>query len=202
VVKSRRERIAAVNQTACDASLLLTEAIRELTTPQHLMTYANQLEETKRVSASCAAAVRRIAMTAAVIGVYRVSETRKNFLTPWLFSEEELQQFGLPDIKHFVRDWVAFETVRSQWAAHAQASRPAARRPGRLIDAWALGRALERTGIGDEEQFLRRIRGELTPAVEKVRDKILEAYPEARDFITTGYPQALQQGAIDEERNR
>ena len=202
MVKSRRERIAAVNQTACDAALLLTEAIRELTTPQHLMTCANQLEETKPVSATCAAAVRRIAMAATVIGVYRVGETRKHFLTPWLFSEEELRRLGLPHIEHFVRDLGAFETVRSQWAAHAQARKSTGRSPGRLIDASALGRALERTGIGDEEQFLRRIRDELTPAVERVRDKILEAYPEARDFITTGYPQALQQGAIDEERNR
>lgn len=141
-------------------------------------------------------------MTATVIGVYRVNETRKHFLTPWLFSEEELQQLGLPDIEHFVRDWGAFETVRSQWAAHAQAKRSTARRPGRLIDATALGRALERTGLGAKEEFLRRIRDELTPAVERVRDKILEAHAGARDFITTAYPQALQQGAIDEERNR
>jgi len=48
---------------------------------------------------------------------------------------------------------------------------------------------------------LRRVRDELTPAVERVRDKILEAHAEARDF-TTGYLQALQQGANDEERNR
>jgi hypothetical protein len=66
----------------------------------------------------------------------------------------------------------------------------------------ALGRALERTGLGNEEQFLRRVRDELTPAVEKIRDRLLEAHPEARDFITTGYPQALQQGAIDEETIR
>ncbi|MEX2164936.1 MAG: hypothetical protein WD823_11925 [Sulfuricaulis sp.] len=191
-----------INQAACDAALLLTEAIRELSIPQHLMTCANKLEETQRVSATYAAAVQRIAMTATVIGVYRVNETRKHFLTPWLFSEEELQRLGLPEIEHFVRDCVAFETVRSQWAAHAQAKKSTIRRPGRLIDASALGRALERTGIGDEEQFLRRIRDELTPAVERVRDKILEAYAEARDFITTGYPRALQQGAIDEERNR
>jgi len=49
---------------------------------------------------------------------------------------------------------------------------------------------------------LRRIREELTPAVERVRDRILKVHPEARDFIATGYPEALQQGAIDEERNR
>jgi hypothetical protein len=130
------------------------------------------------------------------------AETRKHFLTPWLFSDEELKQLGLPDIEYFVQDWGAFETVRSQWAAHARAKKSTRERPGRLIDASALGRALERTGIGEEEQFLRRVRDELTPAVERVRDKILEAHTEARDFITTGYPQALQQGAIDEERSR
>lgn len=191
-----------ISQAACDAAVLLTEAIRELTIPQHLVTCAKRLEEAQQVSETYAAAVRRIAMGATVIGVYRVAETRKHFLTPWLFSEEELRHLGLLDIEHFVRDAGAFETVRSQWAAHAQAKKSTARSPGRLIDASALGQALERTGIGDEEQFLRRVRDELTPAVERVRDKILEAHPEARDFITTGYPQALQQGAIDEERNR
>lgn len=191
-----------ISRAACDAAHLLNEAIRELTIPQHLVTWADRLEETQRVSETYAAAVRRIAVAATVIGVYRVGETRKHFLTPWLFSEEQLQHLGLPDIELFVRDWGAFETVRAQWAAHAPAKKSTARRPGRLIDASALGRALERTGVGDEEQFLRRVRDELTPAVERVRDKILEAHAEARDFITTGYPKALQQGAIDEERNR
>jgi len=191
-----------ISQVACDAAVLLTEAIRELTIPQNLVTCAKRLEEAQHVSETYAAGVRRIAMAATVIGVYRVAETRKHFLTPWLFSEEELRHLGLPNIEHLVWDTKAFETVRSQWAAHAQAKRSTARSPGRLIDASDLGRALERTGIGDEEQFLKRVRDELTPAVERVRDKILEAHPEARDFITTGYLQALQQGAIDEERNR
>lgn len=190
-----------ISRAACDAAVLLTEAIRELTIPQHLVTCASRLEEAHKVSETYAAAVLRIAMAATVIGIYRVSETRKHFLTPWLFSEEALRGLGLPNIEHFVRDTAAFETVRSQWAAHAQAKRSTARSPGRLIDASALGRALERTGIGAEEQFLSRVRDELVPGVERVRDKILEAHPEARDFITTGYPQALQQGAIDAERN-
>lgn len=193
---------ATISRTACDAAALLTEAIRELTIPQHLVTWSKRLEEAHQVSESYAAGVRRIAMAATVIGVYRVGETRKHFLTPWLFSEEELQDLGLPGIEHFVRDLAAFEIVRSQWAAHAQAKKSTARSPGRLIDASALGRALERTGLGNEEQFLRRVRDELTPAVEKIRDRLLEAHPEARDFITTGYPQALQQGAIDEETTR
>lgn len=191
-----------ISQAACEAAILLTEAIRELTIPQNLVTFAKRLEETRQVTETYAAAVRRIAMAATVIGVYRISETRRHFLTPWLFSETELRDLGLPDIERFVRDAKAFDTIRSQWAAHAQAKKSTARSPGRLIDASALGRALERTGIGDEEQFLKRIRDELTPAVERVRNMILEAHPEAQDFITTGYPQALQQGAIDEGRNR
>jgi len=191
-----------ISRVACDAAVLLTEAIRELTIPQHLVTCAKRLEEAKEASETYAAAVRRIAMAATVIGVYRVGETRRHFLTPWLFSEEELQHLDLRDIERFVRDSGAFETVRSQWAAHAQAKKSTGGTPGRLIPASALGRALERTGIGDEEQFLRCVRDELTPAVERVRDKVLEAHPEARDFITTGYPKALQQGAIDEEKSR
>lgn len=196
--KSRLDQ-KTITRAACDAAVLLTEAIRELTVPQHLVTCAKRLEESHQVSETYAAAVRRIAMAATVIGVYRVGETRKHFLVPWLFSEEELQPLGLPDIGHFVRDLAAFETVRSQWAAHAQAKKSTAQRPGRLVDASALGRALERTGIGNEEQFLRRIRDDLTPAVERVRDRILEAHPEARAFITVEYPQALQRGAVDEE---
>jgi len=191
-----------IKQTACEAALLLTEAIRELSIPQHLMTIANQLEESQRVSPTYAAAIRRIVMTATVIGVYRVNETRKHFLIPWLFSEQELRLLGLPNVEQFVRDWSAFEIVRSQWAAHAQAKKSTATRPGRLIEPSVLGRALERTGIGNEEEFLRRVRDELIPAVERVRDKILKTHAQARDFITTGYPQALQRGAIDEEQRR
>ncbi|MGH9893888.1 MAG: hypothetical protein ACREA0_18270, partial [bacterium] len=142
---------ATISRAACDAAVLLTEAIRELTIPQHLVTCSKRLEETHHVSETYAAAVRRIAMAATVIGVYRVGETREHFLTPWLFSEEELQDLGLPDIEHFIRDSKAFETVRSQWAAHAQAKKSTARSPGRLVDASRLGRALERTGIGNEE---------------------------------------------------
>ena len=117
-----------------------------------------------------------------------------------MFSEEELLQLGLATVEHFVRDRGAFETVRSQWATHAQAKKSTATSPGRLIDASALGRALEKTGIGNEDQFLKCVRDELIPAVEKVRDKILKTYPHAREFITKTYPEALQQGAIDEEK--
>jgi hypothetical protein len=170
--------------------------------PQHLVACATRLEETKQAAESYAAAVRRIAMAATVLGVYRVAETRKHFLSPWLFSEEELAQLGLPDIEVFVRDWGAFEIVRSQWAAHAPAKKSTGGRPGRLVEASALGRALEKTGIGDEDRFLTRVRNDLTPAVERVRDQILANHPEARDFITTQYPAALQQGALDEERDR
>src|SRR5215470_10419005 len=180
-----------LSRAACDAAVLLTEAIRELTVPQHLVTFAKRLEESRQVTETYAAAVRRIAMATTVIGVYRVGETRKHFLTPWLFSESELQDLGLPGLENFVRDLGAFETVRSQWAAHAQARKSTAQGPGRLIDAAALGRALERTGIGNDEEFLRRVRDDLIPAVERIRDRILQAHPEAQDFITIGYPQAL-----------
>jgi hypothetical protein len=192
-----------LSRVACDAALLLTEAIRELTIPQHLVTCAKRLEESRQVTETYAAAVRRIAMATTVIGVYRVGETRKHFLTPWLFPESELQDLGLSGLENFIRDVGAFETVRSQWAAHAQAKTSTTQGPGRLIDAEALGRALERTGIGNDEEFLKHVRDNLIPAVERVRDRILQAHPEAQDFITTGYPQALQQGAIEEEaRNR
>ena len=71
-----------ISRVACDAAVLLTEAIRELTIPQHLVTCAKRLEEAKQASETYAAAVRRIAMAATVIGVYRVGETRRHFLTP------------------------------------------------------------------------------------------------------------------------
>lgn len=71
-----------ISRTACDAAYLLNEAIRELTIPQHLVTCAKRLEETQRVSETYVASLRRIAMAATVIGVYRVGETRKHFLTP------------------------------------------------------------------------------------------------------------------------
>ena len=196
--KPERDK-ATKRQVACEAALLLTEAIRELTIPQHLITWINKLEAAQQVSEDCAAAVHRTAMASIVIGVYRVSETRQHFLVPWLFCEDKLLQLGLLSIEHFVRDRAAFQMVRSQWAAHARAKKSTNRQPGRLIDASALGRALEKTGVGDEDRFLKRVRNELIPAVEKVRDNILKIYPEAREFITKTYPDSLRQGAIDEE---
>src|SRR5262244_3838863 len=61
-----------VSRAACDAALLLTEAIRELTIPQHLVACFKRLEDAHHVSETYAAAVRRLAMAATVIGIYRV----------------------------------------------------------------------------------------------------------------------------------
>ncbi len=188
-----------IRQAACEATYLLNEAIRDLVTPQHLA-LSIRVEASQPTSSAAVFAIRKVAMLTTVIGVCRVHEIRKHFLTPWLFSEGELQLLGLQTIEHYIHDWGSFQTVRSQWAAHATAKESTATSPGRLVEASALGRALERTGIGNEEKFLTLVRTELLPAVERVRDKLLETHPQARSFITDEYPQALLKGASEEEK--
>lgn len=189
-------------RVAADAAILLNEAVRELTVPQHLAALCDKYDATPQSSERYSAAVRRIAISAVVNGIYRVRETRQHLLCPWLFSDEELSQLGLPDVETFVGDWAAFEVVRSQWAAHAPARRSRGTAPGQLVAGEVLGRAIVRTGLDDEAGFLARVRDDLVPGIENVRNAILQRHPGAREVLTTDYPRRVQQGVSDEQLRR
>lgn len=136
-------------------------------------------------------------MIAAIVGLYRIHEAREELLVPWLYTDAELRSHGLAPVPEFVGDWKAFETLRSQYAAHATSRRADRGRPGRILPGVVFGRALKRTGLWDADAFLRRTREDLVPAVERVRDALLARFPEARPFVEGGYLAEIERGAPD-----
>lgn len=185
---------AEAQRAGSEAACLLNEAIRQLLIPQHLFTLFTKLEESKRASERYVSAVRHVAITSAIISLYRLKETRDHFLVS-LFSADELDTLGFLRLEQFVGDWKAFEIVRHQYAGHAIAKPAKSGRPGRMLTAGQLGRALRRTSLWDAEAFLLRIREELVPAVERVRDELFRRFPEARRFVEITYPEELNQAA-------
>ena len=180
-------------QAGCEAALLLTEQIRELCAPDQLFRLAGRWEAEHRESSIFCDAVRRTAMVAAVLAIFRLREIKANFLTPWLFTESELVGLGFASPEAFVRDWEAFETIRHQWAGHATSREARGGQPGRMLEATALGRALARTGLSDPDAFLRTVKDALVPGVERTRDELLRRFPEAAEFIRR-YPVDMEIG--------
>jgi len=96
-------------QAARDTAVLPTEAIRELTIPQHMVICVKRLESSGKVQEFHAASVYRTAMACTIIGLCRLNETRKYFPVP-LPTDREVTALGLPDIETFVRDWETLKT--------------------------------------------------------------------------------------------
>jgi hypothetical protein len=185
---------AELERTACEAAHLLNEAITELLIPQHLFELFTSLSERGRASERYAAAMRRTALRGAIISVYRLRETREHFLR-FLFSADELNGLGFPNLEQLVQDWKAFEVVRHQYAGHSTARKSTAISPGRLLAPRKLGDCLGRTGLWDADSFLRRVRQTVVPGVEQVRTRLLERYPTARPYIEGGYASEVQESA-------
>lgn len=189
-----RDREEQKEQVAKDAAHLLNEAIRKLLIPQHLFLLFNNLQEQGTANERYASAVRHAAITVAIIEIFRLKETRNEFLVGWLFSDAKLRELGLPPLEEFVGDWKSFEMVRHQYAAHAIAKRSKRGRPARAMRAKTLGEVLRRSGLLNADEFLLRVKEELVPGVEKVRDEIFRKYPAAREFIEKGYASGLAAG--------
>lgn len=185
---------AEAQRAGSEAACLLNEAIRQLLIPQHLFTLFTKLEDSGRATERYGSAVRHVAIASAIINLYRLKETRDHFLV-YLFSADELGRLGFPHLEQFVGNWKPFEIARHQYAGHAIAKRAKSGRPGRVLTAGQIGRALRRTGLWDAEAFLLRIREELVPAVEKVRNEIFRRFPEARRFVEITYPEELNRAA-------
>ncbi len=186
-------------QVAREAAHLLNEAIRELLIPQHLAELAERGYEGGHLTERYGAALKHLALMSAVMNVCRLKETRDYFLERWLFSDDGLRGAGFPPVEEFVGDWKSFLIVRNQYAGHVASQKATKTRPGRILSAAALGNALRKTGLWDSEHFLRRVRKELVPGVEKVRNELLRNYPGARRFFELTYPAELKASAEKEK---
>lgn len=198
MTRSTRVDLAILGQ---EAALLLNDSIRQLLIPQHLFEMFTRLESQARTTERYAAAARHTAITIAIVNLYRIHEAREEMLVPWLYTDAELRGFGFGPVGEFVGHWPSFEIIRSQYTAHAVARRArAGLTPGRLVSAPILGRALRRTGLWDAQTFLRRVREDLVPAVERSRDALLARFPDARAFVAGGYLADLEASAAPEAR--
>ena len=181
-------------RAACEAAYVLNDAVGALLIPQHLAKLALKLHDAGGMSSKYAGPVRRLSMQGAIMGLYKVKEARDHLLAPWVFTTDELRQFGFPPVEEFVGDWSAFMTVRGQYVGHVVA-KGAKGSPGRIISGKALGHALRRAGLWDAEPFLRRVERVLLPGIERTRDELFRKYPAARPFALKGYPGEVESAA-------
>jgi len=85
------------DRAASEASLLLNESIRQLLIPQHLFAFFNKLNESGRVPMRYASAVRHVAITSAVVNLYRVKEAHEHLLI-YLFPRLSCGRWGFLDL--------------------------------------------------------------------------------------------------------
>ncbi len=182
-------------RTAHEACFSLNLAIRELATPIQVFEFCHtRLNEmaiefmTKRIlpSMSELTGLRHIGFQSAVLAVFRLRETHDHLLVGWLFTEQDLRNLGFLPIEEFVggkRKWRALEIVRHQILGHALARKSTKTKPGRIIPAAALGKAMRQAGLSDWQAFADRIRADLIPGAQRVRDELAEKYPNARAYV-------------------
>jgi len=78
---------------------------------------------------------------------------------------------------------------------HAIGRKATGGRPGRVISAKALGKALRSTGLWEADTFLRRVREEFVPSLQTIRDELFRRFPGARRFVEVIYPADLDEAA-------
>lgn len=180
-------------EVACEAGLLLNEAIRELAVLPRMHALTENIEEGP-IDIKYLAAVRHILLMSVVINLYRLKETRDHFLVPWLFSDSDLRKLSFPPVEEFIGNdkWSSFETVRNQYAGHSTKGKPKKAEPGRIVPASRLGRALRDTGLNNLKVFLWRVVEELGPGIENVRAELTRRYPKVEGFIKDTYPLELE----------
>ncbi len=185
-------------QAACEACFLLSEAIRELLAPIQVIELSRTWENIDPVPMKAIAAVSRMAILSVVMNIYRLKETRENFLCGWLFSDKELRALGFPPVEEFIGkvNWKFFENVRNQFAGHPTQHKATQQRPGRILPAAVLGKSLRKTGLWKSENFLQRVQEKLLPGIERVRDKLINKFPKARRFVEETHPLELERAAL------
>jgi hypothetical protein len=123
-------------------------------------------------------------LTASVLSVYRLRETRDYLLAGWLFTDQELRDYGLPPLQEFIGNETkckSFEIVRHNMGGHSMIRKATKSKPGKIISAELLSTAVRRAGLDDWRGFVTRVNEELTPGVIKVRDEL--AHPDVRHYL-------------------
>lgn len=181
-------------QTAYEACFLLNLAIRDMRTPAQVFDFSeermtNMIKElsTQDIlpSVSEIIGLRHIAFQGAVLNLFRLRETRDHLLVGWLFTDQALRDLGLPPLQEFIgsdQNWKSFEIVRHQIVGHSVARKATRSKPGRIIPASVLGKAVREAGLYDWKAFTQRVRRDVIPGVERVRDELANRYPGAREF--------------------
>jgi hypothetical protein len=109
-------------QTACEACVLLNQAIRELIVPKRVWALVDQWKNVDNpISLNESCAISNMILRGVIMNLYRLRETRKGFLAGWLFTETELLGLGFQPIEQFfpAGTWKCFEMIRHQYAGHA-----------------------------------------------------------------------------------
>jgi hypothetical protein len=185
------------SRTACEATLLLNEALRELVIPRRIYALTENLPEGP-VDMRWLAGVRHVVLQSIVLAIYRVWEIRSYFLSEWLFSEAELLALQFHPIESFIGGpdrWADFLVIRHNYAGHATASPSTRKGPARLVPGRLLGHSLRSCGISpDLGKFLERVILELAPGVEATMNELRHLYPEVDAFVLERYPAELRGG--------
>jgi hypothetical protein len=178
---------------ACQAVLVLNESVRELIVPHEIHKMAQPTDDGP-VNIPWMSAMRHTALMSIVIGLWRLHEARAQFLVPWLFSDEELNDLGVPSLDMFFGGTLkSFETVRHQYVGHVTAKEAKSGKPGEIIRPDVLGRALRDTGLSDSTALLKRVEQELVPNLERLVRTLVARFPESEEYFRESYPIALEQ---------
>lgn len=104
------------SDTANEAYLLLNGFVRELATPRYVFVLSARWEAQSPVPGKVIAAFQHMAQASLILNLYRLHETRSQFLVPFLFTENELRTRGLIPVEEFIgaAGWGDFEILRHQ----------------------------------------------------------------------------------------
>jgi len=187
------------SRTACEATQLLNEAVRQLIAPSLILDLMKPWMEADQPNFLRIAAVRNFCMLGIVVNLYRVIETRDHFLKDFLFTEEELRNLGFPSIEEFLggpEKMKCLEILRHQFAGHAMGRWAGNDQPGRLIPAKLLGQALRETGILELPEFAKRLVDEIAAKLENFVQELRRLFPAVDKFIKEDYPLELEKGRL------
>ena len=175
------------SDTANEAYLLLNGFVRELATPRYVFVLSARWEAQSPVPGKVISAFQHMAQASLILNLYRLHETRSQFLVPFLFTENELRTRGLISVEEFIGadGWGDFEILRHQYAGHATAKKAKGNTSGHILPPERLGEAIRKTGLNEPSALFDRIEKELLPSIERVRNELGERFPAAKEFIAT-----------------
>jgi hypothetical protein len=195
----------ARRDAACEACLVLNRTVNEVLLPLKIVELYERIftETTGRIAcdiiksskiAEILFAIQEhrgmldIALTACVLSVYRLRETRDHLIVDWLFTDAETTALGLPPLQNFMggeKEWASasLEIIRHNMAGHSMIRKGTKFRPGRIVPAQVLGKATRQTGLSDCKAFIARVREKLMPGVMKFGDELRNEYPEIKDYM-------------------